>query len=290
MLADFIGFAPPNPPNPRSIVSLGAAMPLQPHSNEWYDRLATLQAGYYYPWQSQLPPLNGEDTYLDLVHQHLRPDLAVLDVACGHGEVALAIAPACRSVVGYDRVAPWIERATQRAQQQGLTNATFVCHNSARDANGGQARLPGEANAFDLLICRRGPFHWVEDARRVARPGATLLMLVPDARPVPPWNDWLPEVFRQRPAADPHWARKSIEERLSLGQLTLHSWWDFEVPEFFAGPAQLYDMLAWGWTADEVPAFAEVEPALARIFAEYGDPAGVVLRHVRHLWKAIVPG
>lgn len=64
-------------------------MRLQPHSNEWYDRLATIQDGYYYPWAAQLAPWNGEDNYLELVHQHLRPELDVLDVACGHGEVAL---------------------------------------------------------------------------------------------------------------------------------------------------------------------------------------------------------
>lgn len=265
-------------------------MRLRPHSNEWYDRLATLQDGYYYRWGSQLAPWNGEDNYLDLVNQHLRSDLAVLDVACGHGEVALSIAPRCRSVLGYDRIASWIERAQQTAQAQGLTNATFVCHDSARNANGGQARLPGEEAAFDLLICRRGPFHWVEDARRVARPGAVLLMLVPDARPLPSWNDWLPEPLRQVPVGDPHWARASIEQRLAIGGLTLHSWWSFEVPEWFSSPAQLYDFLAWGWTAEEVPSFAEVQPILERIFADDGASQGVELRHLRHLWKAIVPG
>lgn len=260
------------------------------HSPEWYDRLATRQDGYYYRWGSQLAPWNGEDTYLDLVQQHLHPNADVLDAACGHGEVALRIAPHCRSVLGYDRVASWIERAQRTAAQQGLTNATFVCHDSSREANGGQARLPGEAAMFDLLICRRGPFHWMEDARRVARPGATLLMLVPDARPVPPWNDWLPEVLRQVPAADPHWARPSIEQRLAIGKLTLHSWWSFEVPELFPGPVQLYDFLAWGWTPDEVPSFAEIQPTLERIFADYGGADGVVLPHRRYLWKAVVPG
>ncbi|MCE7980594.1 MAG: class I SAM-dependent methyltransferase [Caldilinea sp. CFX5] len=265
-------------------------MRLRPHSPEWYDRLATIQDGYYYPWGATLAPWNGEDTYLDLVRQHLRPELNVLDVACGHGEVALSLAPHCRSVLGYDRVARWIERAQQTAQAQGLTNATFVCHDSSTAANGGQPRLPGGEAAFDLLICRRGPFHWMEDARRVARPGAVLLMLVPDARPSPPWNDWLPEPLRLQPAADPHWARPSIEQRLAVGGLTLHSWWSFEVPEWFAAPTQLYDFLAWGWTAEEAPPFAEMQPILERVFAGYGSPQGVELRHLRYLWKAIVPG
>ena len=264
-------------------------MHLQPHSPEWYDRLATMQDGYYYPWGAQLAPWNGEDTYGDLVHQHLRPELDVLDVACGHGEVALSIAPLCRSVLGYDRISSWIERAQRTAQDQGLTNASFVCHDSSREANGGHPRLPGGVAAFDLLICRRGPFHWMVDALRVARPGAVLLMLVPDARPIPPWNDWLPETLRLLPASDPHWVRPSIEQQLAAGGLALHSWWSFEVPEYFPGPEPLYDFLIWGWTAGEVPSFPEMQPILAQIFAEYGTPIGVEVRHIRHLWKAVVP-
>jgi SAM-dependent methyltransferase len=108
---------------------------------------------------------------------HLRPDADLLDVACGHGEVALDLAPLCRSVLGYDRIAPWIERAQHTAQERGVANATFVCHDSSPEANGGRARLPAAVGSFDLLICRRGPFHWIEDARRVVRPGAVLLML-----------------------------------------------------------------------------------------------------------------
>lgn len=39
-------------------------MSLRPHSAEWYDRLYTLQPGYYYPWRSRLAAGNGEDAYL----------------------------------------------------------------------------------------------------------------------------------------------------------------------------------------------------------------------------------
>jgi len=44
---------------------------LTPHGPEWYDRLARLQRGYHYPWKSVLPPFNGEDVYLHLLHRHL---------------------------------------------------------------------------------------------------------------------------------------------------------------------------------------------------------------------------
>ena len=67
-------------------------MPLLRQSTAWYDRLATLQKGYYYPWRSRLGPWNGEAEYLTLVRQHLQPEAEVLDVACGTGRVWLIAA------------------------------------------------------------------------------------------------------------------------------------------------------------------------------------------------------
>ncbi|MCB0185603.1 MAG: class I SAM-dependent methyltransferase [Caldilineaceae bacterium] len=261
-----------------------------PHSRPWYDRLATMQAGYWYPWHATMGKWNGEDEYLTLVDEHIGPDVELLDVACGHGAVALELAKRAHSVVAYDRIASWIEGAQQTARQQGVTNITYLCHDSSSDANGGSPRLPGDDQGYDLLICRRGPWHWVEDARRVARPGATLIMLVPDARPLPVWNDQMPEAFRfTHVPDDPNWARNSLEPRLIASGLALHSTWDFDVPEYFATPEQFYALLAWGYAPGEKPTYDEVAPALERIFAEHAGKDGLELRHVRHLWKAVVP-
>jgi hypothetical protein len=194
-------------------------------------------------------------------------------------------------VVAYDRIASWIERAQQTAKERRITNITYLCHDSSSAANGGIPRLPGDAYSYDLLICRRGPWHWVEDAQRVARPGATLIMLVPDARPQPIWNDLLPEPIRfTHIPDDPNWARKSIEGRFADAGLTLHSWWDFDVPEYFATPEQFYALLIWGYAPGEKPTYDEVAPALERIFADHAGRAGLEIRHVRHLWKAVVSG
>jgi ubiquinone/menaquinone biosynthesis C-methylase UbiE len=270
---------------------------LIPQTGPWYDRLATLQEGYVYPWRSSLGEWDGEDAYLALVHRHLRPDLDVLDVACGHGEVACEIAPQVRSVLAYDRTAAWIELGRRRAQEQGLGNLTFVCHDSSLEANGGRARIPAEDGSFDLLICSKGPFHWLEDARRVARPGATLLMLVPSDTPVTPWHSWLPVALQWRDRADPHWAQPAVERRLEIGRLTLDSWWSFEVPEVFPEPSELYAWLTWGMVPGEVPAYEEVRAVLERVFAEHGGryrtvdglAEGVAIRRRRYLWKAVVP-
>ena len=264
-------------------------MKLTPHSTAWYDRLATLQQGYHYPWRSQLDAWNGEDEYLVLVRRHLRPDADVLDVACGHGQIALDLAPDCRTILGYDRMASWVDLAQQAARERGLTNAAFVCHNSAPDANGGQARLPTADASMDLLVCSKGPFHWIEDARRAARPGAVLLMLVPDATPLTPWYAQLPDSLRWNIPDDPFWARPAIERRLDLAKLTLHSWWSFDVPEVFPDPEQLYIWLTWGRSPEESPAFSEIHSTLERIFREYGHSQGMTVSHRRYLWKAVVP-
>lgn len=261
---------------------------MRPHSTEWYQRLSTLQQGYFYPWQSQIAAGNGEDAYLAMVQAHLGPTVDLLDVACGHGSQTLGFAPFCRSVLGYDVVPSYIEMAQATAREQGIDNARFICYDSSIPANNGRATIPAADNSFDLLICSKGPFHWVEDARRVARPGATLLMLIPDGITMPEWHHLLPKPLQWSFGGDPTWARNVMEPRLAKSGVPLHSWWSFDVPEYFTDPEQLYIMLAWGHTADEKPPYAEVAPALETIFAEHATPTGIALRHRRYLWKAIV--
>jgi SAM-dependent methyltransferase len=226
--------------------------------------------------------------YRELVSQHVQADMDVLDIACAQGEIALEIAPHCRSITGYDRIVSWIASAQQSARKAALTNTNFVCHDSSAEANGGQARLPADAASFDLLICSKGPFHWIEDARRVARPAAVLLMLVPDATPLTAWTAELPEPLRWQ-EGNPDWARPAIEQRLAATGLSLHSWWSFDVPELFPNPAELYTWRTWGCTPDEVPSFAKVAADLERIFNQYGGPRGLEIRRRRYIWKSIAP-
>jgi 23S rRNA (guanine745-N1)-methyltransferase len=265
---------------------------IRPHSTEWYHRLSTLQAGYYFPWQSTIAPGNGEDAYIALVNDHLSEhlgrDVDMLDVACGHGALTLQFAARCRSVTAYDLLPSYIEMAQRAAAEQGIHNARFVCHDSSYAANNGRAYIPFEDNSFDLMVCRRGPFHWVEEARRLARPGAAMIMLIPDTLPIPEWHDMLPEPLQWSVGTDPNWARNAMEPRLLKSGIPLHSWWSFDVPQYFIEPEQLYIMLVWGHTPDEKPPYAEVAPQLEAIFAQYSTADGIALRHRRSLWKAIV--
>lgn len=262
-------------------------MSLRPHTNAWYDRLAQLQRGYYYPWRSTLAPGNGEDAYLSLVRAHLAPDKDVLDAGCGHGEVALDIAPLCRSVLAYDRVPLFIELAEAARQERGVESVIFRLVDSSAEANGGQPRLPASPASIDLFISRRGPLHWIEDVRRVARPGAVLLQLNPmEAVHLPAWNDDLPASLRLSP---PDFnMRQSVERRLALVGLEIHSCWTYDIPEYFDAPDQLYARLTWGEPPDDVPSYPEVQPIFERVFARFAGPDGLIMRHRRFLWKAVV--
>jgi ubiquinone/menaquinone biosynthesis C-methylase UbiE len=264
-------------------------MPLAPHSPPWYDRLTTLQKGYYYPWRSILPPWHGEDVFHSLLALHLQANLNVLEAACAQGELALEMAASVCSVVAYDRTADYIRLAQESAQEQGIHNVTFLLHDSSAQANNGQANIPAADGSFDLLVCSKGSFHWIDDARRVARPGATLLMLVPDSTPLTPWNVLLPESLRWQAADATNWVRSAIEQRLATIQLNLHSWWSFDVPEIFPTPQEFYAWRTWGATPNEVPTYADVAADLGRIFQQYAGPQGLEIRRHRYIWKAVLP-
>jgi SAM-dependent methyltransferase len=206
-------------------------------------------------------------------------DVDVLDVACGHGEFSLEIATQCRTLVGYDRQPAWIERARQLAAERRISNARFICADSLAEENGGSAHIPASDESLDLLLCRRGPHHWVEDARRVARPGATLIMLVPNATPRTTWSAQLPEPLGWDDDDDPLWARDRFLMRMAPSRLVLDRYWVCVVPEYFPTPEELYLWRAWGYTADEVPSFEQVQTVLESIFEHHAGPLGLEVKH-----------
>ncbi len=259
---------------------------LQPHSSEWYDRLSQLQDGYFYPWQSTLSPLNGEDAYLQMTLQLLMPEMVVLDVGCGHGDIPMQLAPLCQWIVAYDRTTAYIEMARKTAVAQQIPNISIIQADSL-SALLASPDLPAHMRQFDMIVSRRGPLNWVEQVRMVAKPGAILFVLNPKESRLPIWNDRLPEPLR---LANPrtYSRQQSVERRLGLAGLTLHSAWSFDVPEYFATPQDLYDKLSWGYTPDEVPSFTAVAPILTQIFTDYADEKGLTVPHGRFMWQAAV--
>ena len=256
-----------------------------PRRRDWHRHWTQMPAGQYYPWKCSLPPNNGEDTYFALVKEHLSRAEDVLEAGCGYGRDALEIAPLCRSLVAYDRLPAGIDWAKGAAHELNIRNAAFVCTDSSARANGGRVAIPAQPDQFDLLVSRRGPTNWLEDASRVARPGARLIQLNPMAQPIPPWNGDLPAPLRF-PAPAPDTIRKRIEGRLSVGGLRLDSCWTFDVPALFDDPGEFYLYRTFGM--DEAPPFAQVQHVLEQIFAARATASGLAVGYRRFLWQAIV--
>lgn len=260
------------------------------HSRAWYDALAKVQRGYYYPWKSKVCEDNGEDVYMAMLKKHLRPEMDVMDVGCGHGDVALEIAPLCRSVIAYDRFADYIDLAKENAARRNITNVTFLCYDGRATASDA-IRLPVEDNSLDLITARRGPLYWIQDARRACRKDAILLQLCPMEEPIPAWSDKLPHMMHYEHSGRYSGAgsmQQSVENRLAQAGLILHSGWGFDVPEIFADPKELYVALTWGIPAGQVPSYEDVEYKFQAIYERYAEEQGIVLRHCRFLWKALI--
>ena len=99
----------------------------------------------------------------------LGPDETVLDVACGPGIVAVAVAPHAREVVGVDLTPEMIELADRRCAKAGITNARFEI--------GDVTKLPYADGEFTRVVCRYALHHMgdpravVGEMARVCAPG-----------------------------------------------------------------------------------------------------------------------
>jgi SAM-dependent methyltransferase len=262
---------------------------LMPQSAPWCERLALEQRGYFYDWSSTLEPGNGEDLYTELVDKELRPSLDVVDAGCGHGPDVLRVAPRVRSVLGYDRVAAFIDLAEQERRARGIDNARFVCADSK------PAGIPVAPKTIDLFLSRRGPRNWIADAKRAGRPGAVLLMLCPISGEVPAWNDELPQKLRFPALAPDHSMRleatsDDIRARLrQLGSELTHDWY-CEVDELFVDPRELYRQRIWGRDRGLVPAYEHCASAFEELFARHARAGRLRVKHCRWIWRAVFDG
>lgn len=122
-------------------------------------------------------PANSEQGALRLARDVLALSsvLDVLDVACGPGLLAVALAPYVRHVTGIDFVPAMIERARREQAKRGLDNLRFE--------QGDARALPHAEGSFDRVISRFSFHHLQEPARvlaemsRVCKPGGRVAVI-----------------------------------------------------------------------------------------------------------------
>jgi SAM-dependent methyltransferase len=108
----------------------------------------------------------------------ITPTDHVLDVGCGTGQTTRAAARSAPSgsALGVDLSSAMIERARRRAEQEGLTNASFL----QADAQ----IHPFDAERFDLVVSRTGtmffgdPFAAFTNLGSALRPAGRMVLLV----------------------------------------------------------------------------------------------------------------
>jgi SAM-dependent methyltransferase len=245
--------------------------------------------GFAHRWDSVVADGNGEDFFLELLDQHIRGNTDVLDVGCGHGELALSVARRARSVIGLERHRGCLELAEELRGESGLSNVRFIETQLAAPAashRGGP--LPLADRCVDLVLDRRGPplSHYVDDLRRVARPGALVIGMHPAGTAPPP--SWAASIPRLRD----RFQMLGFDEVASwvTGPLISHGiaeyrlWW-IDVPEYLFSPESVYHRLAGETPTPWESVAADVEAA----YKHNQVDGALILRHIRLVWTARLP-
>ncbi|MCA1325488.1 class I SAM-dependent methyltransferase [Herbaspirillum sp. alder98] len=99
----------------------------------------------------------------------------VLDLGCGGGHAAFAVAPVVDSVVAYDLSAQMLDVVAASAATRGLGNLSVQ--------QGSADCLPFDDDSFDLVCSRYSAHHWrglpqaLTEALRVLKPGGRLVII-----------------------------------------------------------------------------------------------------------------
>jgi len=257
--------------------------------DSWRSDARIAERGFAHKWESIVADGNGEDFFLELVGQHLRPDLDVLDVGCGHGELTLWAARRARQVTGVERHLGLVELAEELLVESGLANVTF---RQAELAGPGEHRpggpLPLPTRSVDLVIDRRGPplARYLDDLRRVARPGAAIIGMHPaGTAPAPPWAAALPTLGHRFASLGYDEVAGWVTGPLARHGLTSYRLWWVDVPEYLPSARALYDRLA----GDGCPPWQSAAAEAHAVFDAYQADGALTLRHIRLVWTVNLP-
>lgn len=135
----------------------------------------------------------------------------ILDVACGPGIVACALAPFCAHVVGLDLTPAMLDEARRRQQAGGHKNLEWRL--------GEATALPFDDDSFDVVTTRYSLHHMtapqkvVAEMTRVVRPNGKIIIV--DATPAPEKQAAYDDMERLR---DPsHVSALTLDQLCALG-------------------------------------------------------------------------
>jgi ubiquinone/menaquinone biosynthesis C-methylase UbiE len=123
-----------------------------------------------------------------------------LDLGCGTGQVALALAPHVAKVVAVDPMEAMLTAGKELAATGQITNIEWL-----RGQSGELQHLASEIGEIDITVMARS-FHWMDrtqtlkDLYRITRPGGGLAVIAdngPSDLPGPPWKELIRETVKQ---------------------------------------------------------------------------------------------
>ncbi len=157
----------------------------------------------------------------------------VLDLGCGGGHVAYAVAPEVAEVVAYDLSAEMLAVVAAAARERGLANL--------RTVEGPAERLPFPDDSFDIVLSRYSAHHWrdldagLREAARVVRPGGLVGIVDAVSPGVPALDTFLHAVELLRDTSHVrNRSRTEWEAALALADLMTDRVAGFRVPLDYA--------------------------------------------------------
>ena len=127
------------------------------------------------PFAERIVHSNKESTGLLIKMSRLSKHDTVLDVACGPGLLACALAPCAQKVTGIDLVPAMIKNARKTQRKEKISNIDWKI--------GDILPLPFVDSAFSVVVCRYAFHHFIEPVAvlkemiRVAKPGGKVAVI-----------------------------------------------------------------------------------------------------------------